>query len=79
MKLVKRLLYGAMEKCVSSYSDFEFLVAEANHLVSRRRICFRETLRDTLNEGPVPTALTPEMLVQSTWIRASVPECNSRF
>ena len=63
VKLVKRLMFGAVKKNVLNYSDFEFLVSETNHLVNKRPVCFREGLRDSSGECPVPVALTPEMIV----------------
>ena len=63
VKLVKRLIFGSIKKYTVNYSDFEYMVAEVNHLVNRRPICFQNALRDSSNESEVPVALTPEILI----------------
>ena len=62
VKLTKRLLYGAMRNNILSYRDFEFIVQKTIHLVNRRPISFRESLRDTSGDQ-LPEIITPEMLV----------------
>ena len=64
VKMVKRLLYGAVRNTVLTYSDFEFLVCHTVHLVNRRRICFKKTLRDTSGNSDVSDPITPEMLIR---------------
>lgn len=63
VKLVKRLLFGAIGNNIVKYTEFEYLVAECNHLVNRRPIGFKEPLRDSSNETVVPVSITPEMIV----------------
>ena len=64
VKMVKRLIYGSVRKNVLSYSDFEYLTCEVNHLVNRRPISFIEALRDCSLEEQIPTPITPEMLIK---------------
>ena len=64
VKMVKRLIYGSIRKNVTSYSDFEYLICEVNHLVNRRPVSFIEALRDCSTDEQIPTPITPEMLVK---------------
>ena len=57
------MLYAAIGKCTPCYTDFEFAVSEANHLVNKRPICFKEALRDSSTDGEIPIAITPEMIL----------------
>lgn len=61
VKLVKHLMYGSMGRLILSSRDFQFLISHVNHLVNRRPIAFRESLRTDLHEVPEP--ITPEMLL----------------
>ena len=63
VKLVKRLIFGSMKRNILSYSDFEFMVSEVNHLVNRRPICFKDALRDGSTKNEIPVALTPEIII----------------
>ena len=47
VKLTKRLLYGSMHNNILSFRDFDFIVHKTNHLVNRRPIAFKESLRDS--------------------------------
>ena len=62
VKLVKRLIYGAVGKNVLDYHDFEFLVQQVIHLVNRRPIAFKEALRDQIGDN-IPDPITPENLI----------------
>ena len=62
--MVKRLIYGSIRKNVISYTDFEYLSCEVNHLVNRRPISFVEALRDCSVDEELPTPITPEMLIR---------------
>jgi hypothetical protein len=44
-----------------TYRDFEFLICQANHIVNRRPIAFKEALRDKDISAPDP--ITPENLI----------------
>ena len=81
VKLVKRLMFGTVKKLILNYSDFEFLVAETNHLLNKRPVCFRDGLRDSSNECHVPKAISPEMIIHGYEIPSInvIPalECNS--
>ncbi|XP_068235640.1 uncharacterized protein [Palaemon carinicauda] len=62
VKLVKRLIYGAIGKNVLEYHDFEFLIQQVIHLVNRRPIAFKEALRDQIGDD-IPEPITPENLI----------------
>ena len=62
VKLVKRLLFGAVRNLILDYFQFEFFVRQTKHLVNRRPIGFKESLRDTTS-ADLPPVITPEMLV----------------
>ena len=62
VKLVKRL-FGSIKNYVLDYFAFEFHIFQVIHLVNRRRIAFKESLRETNNEI-VPSAITPEILLK---------------
>lgn len=64
VKLVKRLIYGAMKKNVLDSLDFDFLTAQTIHLVNRRPLAFKEGLRDMNVDAPMPSAITPEILLK---------------
>ena len=61
VKLVKRLIYGAIRNNVLPHRDFEFLVEQTVHLINRRPIVFKEALRDNIDDVPEP--ITPERLI----------------
>ena len=63
VKMVKKLIFGAIKNNVLSYFDFEFLVANIVHLVNRRPIAFKEAVRDN-NIDFVPEPITPEQLLR---------------
>ena len=64
VKMTKRLIYGSIHNKILNYSDFEYLICETTHLVNRRPVAFKESLRDCSIKELVPTAITPEMLVK---------------
>ncbi|XP_068239919.1 uncharacterized protein [Palaemon carinicauda] len=63
VKQVKRLLFGSIKNLVLSYDDFEFIVCHTVHLVNRRPIAFKESLREE-DLDFVPEPITPEQLVK---------------
>ena len=64
VKMVKRLIYGAIGKLILEYFDFEFLVSQTVSLVNRRPIAFQAALRENQTDHTVPNPITPEMLVR---------------
>ena len=64
VKLVKRLIHGSIRNSVLDYIDFEFLVCQTIHLVNRRPIAFKETLRDCNVDEQMPAPITPEILLK---------------
>ena len=62
IKLVKRLIVGAVGKNVLSYFEFEYIVSRTISLLNKRPIAFKEALRDaSLSDVSDPT--TPELLI----------------
>ena len=62
VKMTKRLLWGAIKNVKLDFFDFEFFVMKTVHLVNRRPIAFKETLRDDNQAAPDP--ITPENLLK---------------
>ena len=63
VKLVKRILFGAVGNLILDYFQFEFLVCQAVHLVNRRPVAFRESLRENSMDFVIPDPITPEILL----------------
>ncbi|XP_068243236.1 uncharacterized protein [Palaemon carinicauda] len=63
VKMVKRLIFGAIKNNILSYSDFEFLVCNVIHLANRRPIAFKEVVRND-SEDSLPEPITPEHLIR---------------
>ena len=64
VKLVKRLIYGSIRNSVLNYLDFEFLVCQTIHLVNRRPVAFKSSLRDCDINEQIPAPITPEILLK---------------
>ena len=62
VKAIKRLVSGSIRNNVLSFREFEFIVSQTVHLVNRRPIAFKESLRDTTSEL-FPQPITPELLL----------------
>ena len=62
VKLIKRLLTGSIGKNILALRDFEYLVAQTRHLVNRRPIAFKSSLRDNISQN-LPEPITPELLI----------------
>ena len=63
VKLVKRLIYGAIRNNIVDCRDFEYIICQTVHLVNRRPISFKESLRDC-SGSELPCAITPENLLR---------------
>ena len=63
MKLVKRLIFGAIRNLVLLRADFDFLIAQTIHLVNRRPISFKAGLRNDSVILTIPSQITPEILL----------------
>ena len=63
VKMVKRLLFGAIGRKVLTYSEFEFTVSECIHIVNKRPIGILEPLRDSNTQETLPITLTPELII----------------
>ena len=62
VKLSKRLLSGSIRNNVLPFREFEYFVSQTVHLVNRRPIAFKESLRDT-KTVELPDPITPELLL----------------
>ena len=63
VKVTKKLIYGAIKNIVLDFTEYQFIVAEVNHLANKRPIAFKEKLRDNL-DSDVLDAITPELLIK---------------
>jgi len=64
VKIVKRLIAGAIRKNVIDYFDFAFIVSQTIHLANRRPIAFKESLHDQTQQFELPSVITPEILLK---------------
>lgn len=64
VKLVKRLIHGSIGNSVLEYLDFEFIIFQTIHLVNRRPIAFKDSLRDCNLNEEIPAPITPEILLK---------------
>ena len=63
VKIVKRLLHGAIGKNILSLNEFQLFVSNVLCLTNKRPIAFKEALRDSdLSNAPDP--ITPELLIR---------------
>ena len=62
VKMTKRLISGSLKNNIISLREFEFIVSQTVHLVNRRPIAFKESLRDSEN-FELPVVITPELLI----------------
>ena len=69
VKLVKRLLFGAIRNDVLNHADFHFAVEQVISVVNKRPISFLEALRDNESES-MPNIITPELLVKGRELAA---------
>ena len=63
VKLTKRMIYSSIGKNVLSFKDFEFLIFQTTHLVNRRPVAFKDSLRSFDGEA-IPDPITPEILLR---------------
>ena len=65
VKLVKRLLHGSVRNNVLDFPDLEYLVCYVVHLVNRRPLTFKESLRQSpQSDLSMPFPITPEILMK---------------
>lgn len=62
VKAVKKLIYTSIKNNVLDYFQFEFLISKVVHIINRRPIALKETLRD--KDCDVPEIITPEHLIK---------------
>ena len=64
IKIVKRLIRSSIGKTILDLEDFEFLVAQAESIMNKRPIAFKETLRENNLTSDLPETITPEILIR---------------
>lgn len=62
VKQTKLLITKSIGKNILSFPDFQTLIYRTVHIVNRRPVAFKETLRDFV-DADLPTPITPEMLL----------------
>jgi len=64
VKIVKRIIYGAVGNKILDIFDFLHLVKHAAHICNRRPVAYKAALRDGSVDHEIPHAITPENLVK---------------
>lgn len=62
VKLVKRLIFGAIGRNNLCLHDFEYLICEVNCIVNQRPIAFKQRLSS--DDESFPAAITPDILLK---------------
>ena len=62
VKQTKSLIIKSIGKVILSYPQFDLLVARVNHVINRRPVTYKESLREGV-ECSLPEPITPEMLL----------------
>ena len=62
VKLTKDLISASIKKLVLDYLDFEFIICQTVHIVNRRPIAFKESLREN-SVDELPEIITQECLI----------------
>jgi len=63
VSMVKRLIFKSIGNLILEFLDFEYLICNVIHLVNKRPIAFKDSLRDCISDG-VPSPITPELLLK---------------
>jgi hypothetical protein len=63
VKQSKRLIAKSIGTIKLNYPDFQLLISKVKHLINRRPIAFKESLRESSIDHEIPTAITPESLL----------------
>ena len=64
VKSVKKLLISSIKKNILTLKDFTFIVCQSVHLINKRPIAFKETLRDDSICETLPDIITPEKIIR---------------
>ena len=80
VKMTKKLIYGSIKKRVHSLREFEFLISSVIHILNRRPVAFKESLRDS-NSTDLPQPITPELLMKGHNLLSInvIPELNTEY
>ncbi|XP_068249643.1 uncharacterized protein [Palaemon carinicauda] len=63
VKMVKKLIFSSIKNTVLDYQDFYFLICQTVHLINKRPIAFKDSLRDACIDN-VEKPITPECLLK---------------
>ncbi|XP_068206256.1 uncharacterized protein [Palaemon carinicauda] len=63
VKMVKKLIFSSIKNTVLDYQDFYFLICQTVHLINKRPIAFKDSLRDACIDN-VENPKTPECLLK---------------
>ncbi|XP_068247877.1 uncharacterized protein [Palaemon carinicauda] len=63
VKMVKKLIFSSIKNTVLDYQDFYFLICQTVHLINKRPIAFKDSLRDACIDN-VENPITPECLLK---------------
>ena len=80
VKLTKRLIYGSIQRNVLDAVEFDFVIAQTVHLVNKRPVAFKESLRESvISSQSVPAPITPELLLNGHELVSVniLPTCSS--
>ena len=65
VKLCKKLISSTIGKNVLSRNEFDYVISQANHMVNKRPVAFKECLYSNVNELPeIVDPITPEMILR---------------
>ncbi|XP_068207532.1 uncharacterized protein [Palaemon carinicauda] len=63
VKMVKKLIFNSIRNTVLDYQDFYFLICQTVHLINKRPIAFKDSLREACIDI-VENPITPECLLK---------------
>ena len=64
VKLSRKLIDSSIRNNVLDAKEFELVISQVNHLVKKRPLCFKESLRDGRLNVFTPDPITPEMIMR---------------
>ena len=62
VKITKKLIFSSIRNLIITYKDFFFLIEYITHMINRRPVAFKDSLRQS-DVNSVPSPITPEMLL----------------
>ena len=64
VKQCKRLIAKTIGKNILPFAEFQLFIDKAKHIINRRPIAFKESLRDSCASVTLPVPITPENLLR---------------